>query len=178
MTINPPAAQGRVFPGSTCILSSSCAISAAVPISLGHSALFPQPQTPHSPQASSAEDGTWRVSLAFRGGFVCLSSDLWVGGFQPHLTALLLCARWVIPRGTHPFSTFFGPLMGWLPSPSVQRQQCSGWLWLQGMSRREGINIHKERENECSSSRCAKGKGETSKALDPCRELHNGNVHS
>lgn len=59
-----------------------------------------------------------------------------------------------------------------------RRQQCSGWLWLQGMSRREGINIQKERENEYFSSRCAKEKGETSKALDPCRELHNGNVHS
>lgn len=79
---------------------------------------------------------------------------------------------------THPFGTFLGPLMGWLPSSSMRRQQCSGWLWLQGMSRRQGINIQKERENEYSSSRYAKEKGETSKALDSCRELHNGNVHS
>lgn len=37
----------------------------------------------------------------------------------------------------------------------------------------------KERGNKSnSSSGCAREKGETSEALDPCSELHNGNVHS
>lgn len=37
----------------------------------------------------------------------------------------------------------------------------------------------KERGNKSnSSSSCAREKGETSEALAPCSELHNGNVHS
>lgn len=47
-----------------------------------------------------------------------------------------------------------------------------------GDEQERGNKYSGERENKYSSSRCAKEKGETSKALDPRRELHNGNVHS
>lgn len=127
--INPSSSPGQGMPWQhlhplSPLCSTCCCphqLGTPLPCSLTH-------RHPTAPGPSSAEVGTLRVSFAFRGGFACLCTDLWVGGVQPHLTVLVLCARWVIPRVTHPFCTFLGPLVGQLPSSPVKGQQCSGWL--------------------------------------------------